>query len=1160
MVNRGAVIVAAVWLVLAASPIMAQGVVTGTITGRVTDTSGGAVAAANVTVTNTATGVVTTAKTGDDGYYFARYLQVGTYTVAAAQSGFQKVVVQDVGVSASSTATVNLQIRVGAVSESVTVSAVGTLLEAQNADRGSTVDTVRLDNFPSQAGNIMGLTFNTAGAQPTSNEKSFTLYDNSGATSISINGGSPSRNGGFATATNLVLVDGVYDRTSYNGAIVPLIASAQSTEELKVVTDPYSAEYGNTTGGAIVSITKSGHNDFHGSAWEDTRATGLSANTFERNLAGLPKLGVHFWQPGGSVGGPIVKNKLFFFFEMQSILSHTPKAFQGQVPTQAQRDGDFSKTFYNNGGQPALQTIYDPWTVGYNAQTGTFTRATPFPGNVIPANRINPVAGAAFWKNIPLPNANGDPITLANNYAPTNNGTARSNLMEYVSRVDYNLNDSNRLTVRYTRNNFTSTDVRFYDSPADLNSGLIRANHNAVAGYTKTLSPTTVLDVRLGFERWYTAAPTSDRCSVSPASLGFSSTFAGQALESCFPVFSFGGGTLGSTWFSGASQGAPNHNPDQVHNLSGTLAKELGRHSVKFGGQVILERYYAQAPGYDAGQFTFAVTGSNLNPQISAPSSGNPVASFLLGVGAGRLDINSQPARQNMMTGLYVQDDIRVTSKLKVNLGLRWDYDSSLTDRYNAITGVFDGAVPSPLAGQVKTAAGGSSCAACANLAGGLTFPGVNGQSRSPYDSTYLNFGPRLGVAYALDSRTVIRAGWGMFYNSVVYDPGSAGFSQTTNSVLYDPSFNPINLINNPFPNGLVKPVGPNLGLLTNVGTAVSFVDPHAREPRSQQFSFDVQREVGWKTLVTAGYVYNGVSRLAVSRNVNALTDAQMLLGPSVLNTKVTNPFAGLVGSAYALNAPTIAASALITPYPQFTAVNENGLPIGDSAYHALQVQLNKRFSDGLSLGIAYTFSKHLGRYAYQNPGDPIGSLQKTFDAYDMPHLLVISEAWEIPVGRGRRFGRSMPRPLDLVLGGWMFNGNIRLESGAPYQLATNAIPVSGVDREAPNQNLNQWVNPAAFTLNTNPYSLIGWSQMFSDLRLPWLHNADLQLEKVYNVTERIQFALVTNWVNAFNHPQFWNGPGACNSPSASCFGKIAGFQGQTNLPRQIQIGGKVTF
>ncbi len=1146
-------------LALVAPSLLGQGIVTGSIAGHVTDPSGAPVAGATITITNSATGVSYSGVTTAEGFYQVRYLPSGKYNVTATQQGFQRSMHPNVLLDAASNLTVNFALALGEVTQSITVSEAGAMVEAQTADRGNVVEAVRLENFPSQTGNIFGLTFNTVGVAPTSSQKSYTLYDNANSSSISINGGQSGAPGSGYGGTNLTLVDGVYDRQSYNGGTVGLIPSSESTSEVKIVTNAYSAEYGNTTGGAIISITKGGTNEYHGTLWDNTRTTGLSANQFERNLAGKPKLGVHFWQPGGAIGGPIKKNKLFFFFEMQSVLSHTPKSYIGQVPTQAQRNGDFSQSFYNLNGQPALQTIYDPFTVAYNAQTGAYSRQ-PFAGNVIPSGRINPVASANFWKNIPLPNSTGDAITLANNYTPTNNGTARASIMEYVSRVDWNINDTNRLFVRHTRNDFHSTDVQFYGTAADVSNGLIRANHNAVVDYTRTISPTTVLDVRTGMERYFTSGLNDRRCDTGPAQLGFSSTFVSQALAPCFPVFGFGGSTLGSTYFSGGGTGAPSVTPDQMNTISGTLSKVWGRHTLKFGGQGVLERYYGATPGSNAGNFSFSPTGTNLNPQVSTPSSGNPVASFLLGVGTASLDLNSQSARQNMMVAFYVQDDINVTRKLKVNLGLRWDWDSSLTDRFNAMTGAFDPTAASPIAAQVKAAAGASNCPACANLVGGLTFPGVNGVSRSPYDSSLTNFGPRLGAAYALNSKTVIRAGWGFFYGAVVYDPGSAGFSQTTTSVLYDPTYNPINLINNPFPNGVVKPVGAGRGLMTNVGTGVSFVAPHTREPRSDQFSFDIQRELGWKMLLNAGYTYNGVSRLGVSRNLDSLSNAQLLQGASVLNPKVTNPFAGLVGGAYALNAATIANSALITPYPQFAGVTETHLPIGDMAYHAFSIQANKRFSDGLSFSIAYTRSKHLGRYTYQNAGDPIDQLQKSIDVFDLPNLLVINQAWELPFGKGKLLGSNMPGWLDRIVGGWMFNGNVRLQSGAPFQLAPNAIPIPGVDPNAPNQNLNQWVNPAAFMLNTNPYSLIGWSQTYTNLRLPWLHNTDLQLEKFVNITERVKFAFVTNWVNAFNHPQFWNGPGACNSPSASCFGKIANYQTQTNLPRQIQIGGKITF
>jgi outer membrane receptor protein involved in Fe transport len=1141
-------------LPLVVSPGFAQGIIAGSIAGRVTDPSGAPVSGAAITVTNTATGVVYSGLTVGEGFYVIRFLPTGSYDVVATHSGFERKVHPNVSVSAGSNPTVNFELTLGTVTQSVTVGETGALVEAQTADRGNVVDTMRLDNLPSQTGNIFGLTFSAVGAQATSAEKSYTLYDNTQSSSVSINGGqSGSTTGGV---TNLVLIDGVDDHPVFYTNIA-LIPSAQSTEEVKIVTSPYSAEYGRTTGGAIISITKSGTNQFHGVAWDNTRFTGLAANQFERNLAGQPRSGVHFWQPGGAIGGPVKKNKLFFFYEMQAVDSHTPKSYIGQVPPQNQRDGDFSNAFYNNGGKPALQVIYDPTTTTFNAQTGQYARQ-PLAGNIVPASRINPVAGKAFWQNIPLPNSNGDPITLANNYTPAH-PTSTAKLMEYVSRVDWNINDTNRIMFRYTRNNLIQSDVAFYPNAAQpLQANLIRANNNAVVDYTRTISPSTVLDVRTGLERWYTSQGSPFRCDETPAQLGFSQLFVSQAVP-CFPVFTFGGSTLGSTFFTGAGTGAGSVSPDQINTISGTLSKTTGRHTLKFGGQGLLERYYGASAGNSAGAFSFSPTYTNLNPQVNTPATGNAVAAFLLGVGQASIDLNSESSRQAKAVGLYVQDDIHLTPKLTANVGLRWDWDSSLTDRYNAMTGAFDPAAVSPLAAQVKNAAGASNCPVCANLVGGLTFPAVNGNSRSPYDSSYRNFGPRLGAAYALDNKTVIRAGWGFFYGAIVFDPGSAGFSQTTNSVLFDSNFLPVNLINNPFPTGLVQPVGAGLGLRTNVGTSVSFVDPHAREPRSQQFSFDLQREVGWKVLLSAGYVYNGVSREPISRNLNALTDAQVLLGSAVLNQKVANPFSGFV-PGFSLNQSTIAYSSLIVRYPQFVNVTENGIPIGNMAYHAMQLQALKRMSSGLSISAAFTWAKHLGRYGYQNPGDPIDSLQKSIDNYDMPFQFAINEAWEIPIGRGRLLGRSMSRWADRLLGGWMINGNIRLQSGAPYPLANNAIPVPGVNPNAPNQSLSQWVNPAAFTLNTNPYSLVGWSQSFTNLRLPWLPNVDLQGEKAIPLTERVRLALVTNWINAFNHPQFFSGPTACSSPSASCFGKIAGYQTQTNYPRQVQVGAKVTF
>ncbi|MCC7496096.1 MAG: carboxypeptidase regulatory-like domain-containing protein [Bryobacterales bacterium] len=1148
------IVLAGSFLLLTTSAF-AQGAAAGSIRGQVTDPSDAAVAGVTITVTNSATGVVYSGATTSDGFYNVRLLPPGTYSVSASATGFQQTVQNNIVVSTASNPTVNLKMQIGALTQTVTVTEQGAMVEAQTADRGNLVDSVRMDNTPSQARNLMGLVYSTAGTIGTSAMKSFTPYDNAGSSTFSINGGQPATT--MNIAPNQMVVDGVDNRTSYNGGFYGLIPTQESVQEMKVITSPYSAEFGRTMGGVINVVTKSGTNEFHGGLFYFARTTGLSANQFERNLARQPKLAVHFHTPGGMIGGPIKKNKLFFFFETQRLHTTSPKSFIGQVPTQLERDGDFRQSFYNNGGQPALQMIYDPWTVSYNTDVaGHFTRQ-PFAGNVIPSSRFNSVA-KNFWQYIPLPNSPGDPITKGNNYTPQGS-TARGDLSEFMSRVDYNINETNMITFRHTRNNFNSYDVPFYPSAADPNAGgspFTRANHNAVVDYTRTLSPTSVFNIKLGLERYFTAGVNPKRPKVTPAQLGFSPTFVSQAYPA-FPFFSFGGGTLGSALFSGAGTGSGNTNPDQINTLDGSWSKTISRHTIKAGAFGRLERYYAINAGFNAGSFGFSGTGTNFDPQVATVTTGNPVASFLLGVGSASIDINAAPARQNLSAGWYVQDDINVTPKLKINLGLRWDWNGAPTDRYNAMTGIFDTTVQSPLAAAVKSAVGAAQCPACSNLRGGLTFPGVNGMPRNVYDSSYRNFQPRLGIAYSLDNKTVIRAGWGLFYGPLAYDPGQAGFSQTTSSVLYDPNLIPINLIDNPFPTGLIPAVGARNGLATNIGTGISFIDPHAREPRSQQFSFDVQREIPWNVLVTAGYVYNGMSRVAVNRSLNSLTVDQLALGASVLNNRVANPFAGLV-PGFGLNQATITYGSLLVPYPQFTGVTEIGSPIGDSAYHGLQIQMTKRFSQGVSYSAGYTVSKHMGRVGYQYPTD--NQLEKLIDIQDVPQVFTFNASWELPFGRGKIVGGNMPAALNYIVGGWKINGMIKIQRGMPYQISPNTIPLAGVNRNAPNQNVNQWVNPAAYVLNTNNYIPRRWSTSFGDLRVPPIHNFDLAVAKDFKITERVNFEFMNNWVNAFNTPQWYSTPGGCASASALCFGRIAGFQTQTNLPRQIQLAGKITF
>ncbi len=1136
------------------SAAFGQGAALGSISGRVTDPSDAAVPEAAVTITNTGTGVSYSAATTVEGYYSVRFLPPGNYSAEVSKAGFQKAVQPGIVLTTASNATIHFTLRLGAVSETVTVTEPVGQIETETADKGALIDNIRMSNTPSQGRNIMGIAWSAAGVTVTTNAKSFTPYDNSGSTSISISGGQPK--------SNEMLIDGVPNRIGNEGGLFGTIPTQETVAEMKVISSAYSAEYGRTTGGVVNVTTRSGGNAYHGETYWYNRNVTMSANTFERNYGRQPRLPVHFDTYGFLVNGPAIKNKLFFSSGWQRLHSGSKKSYIGHVPTELERSGDFSDTWYNKSGQKAQVLIYDPWSITQNPATGRYNRKSFLETtgkNAIPSNRMGPVA-KALWKYIPLPNATGDPITRANNYAPSG-GNARGDLSEYSERVDWNINDNNRLTVRYIRNNYNSYDVEFYPSAADVNTGspFTRANHNAVIDYTRTLSPTSVLNLRTGFQRYLVANRFGKRGEVSARDLGFSSTFVSQAA-SAFPAFSFGGSTLGSSNFTGAGQGAGSITPDQINTVDATWNKMIGAHSLKIGGQGRLERTYALAAGYDAGIFSFSSTATNLDPQVSDPAGGDPVASFLMGVGGASIDLNAAPARQGKSLAFFVQDDIRISRRFKLNLGLRWDWTGPMTDRYNAMTGIFDMGAVSPLADKVKTATGAANCPACASLKGGLTFPGVGGMPRNVFEAARNNFGPRVGFAYAWNNKTAIRGGFGLFYGPIWYDPGQpAGFSQATASVLYDSNLIPINLIDNPFPNGILKPTGSSKGLATNIGTSISYVDPETREPRSYQFSLEVQRELPWGVIVSAGYTFNKNDRLPVDRPLNIIPESLFVQGASVLNRQVDNPFAGLV-PGYSLNQSKIAYQSLQYPYPQFTQVTRRYAPIGDSRYDGVQLQVTKRFSHGLSQSLAYTVSKKLGHYDYQNSFD--GFLEKRVDTYDLPQVLVLNGSWEMPWGRKRSIYTDMPAWLDHIIGGWQINWMIRIQSGKPFQLGSDAIPINGADpNDVPGgQNLDQWINRSAFELNKDPYRPRRWSSITGRLREPPVHSFDLGLMKNFRINDRFTFQLINNWINATNTPQWYGSTGNCNTPSKSCFGQISPFQTQSNLPRQVQIAGRLIF
>lgn len=1186
-------------MLLTAAPLYPQAGANGAISGFVTDPSGASVAGVTVKVTNINTGVSYSAGTTTDGYYTVRFLIPGTYRVEVAQPGFKTEVVNNVVVQTASNPTVDIKLSLGAVAQTVTVTDKTSLVEMQTADGGAVIDTKRVDDIPTMQRNAFSFAYIAPSVIPTSTEKTMTLEDVSKSSSQAINGGEVALTG--FPESNDVLIDGVEDRVNYSTgglSIVGYIPSQDAMGEVKVVNNPFSAEYGRTNGGTFLFSTKSGGNQYHGELFEYNRSHGLSATIFDTNRT-VPNPGkapLLFNTPGGSVGGPLYKKKLFGFFSYEYMDEHAPTLEYGTVPTAAQRQGDFSATMYSKGGVATPITLYNPFSC--TSLTTTCNSETLIPNSNIAAAGLMDPGGIAknLWNYIPLPDATGVAITGAQNFYPAGGVTQVQHTYEMAARVDYNINDANRMTFRAIREYWVSTGTDFYgidNDVAEVAGGSGRANHNDLIDYTHTFSPTSVLDVRVGMERFYQQSPNDVKgCQVSPAKLGFSSTFAAQAAP-CMPVFTFitsaGQGSYlgGSNTFAGAGESGSTLNPDQINTLSGTFFKSMGRHTLKFGGYGYLEREYDEAEGNHAGAFSFSSQYDQLNPAGSTVAGqGDPVAAFEMGVGAVSITVNAWQARQALSAAWFVQDDIKVSRKLTINAGLRWDWDGGITDRFNAITGPFAETAANPIASAVSAnaAASGVTCPGCASLVGGLTFPAVGGLSRSPYDSTFTNYGPRLGAAYAFSPNTVIRAGWGLFYVNYPYDPGNSGFSSTSTANTITPTYYVANLIDNPFPTGLTPATGSSLGLASLLGSAITFVDPHTREPRSQQFNFNVQHQLPRGVLITAGYNYNGVARLPVSLNLNHLTLAQIQEGYTYVNASLTNPFYNVACSTTTLcttslgKNKTVSQTQLLYPYPEFSSVTENDIPIGNSAYHAFGLQVNKRFSDGLSFSAAYTNARHEVRDSYMNPFDT--QLMKEYDGNDLPQFLNFYWVYEMPLGRGKAFASQIPGWANQILGGWQVNGIIRFQSGEPWSFNSNTAPVPGVDPYNSPKTLDQWLNPAAFTNQTytnfcypagsNPATggtaakgncIQEWSTVDGHIRGPGIHNVDLGIFKTFKITERVKFVFMNNWVNAFNSPQFYGNPSSsCATITSSAFGKIAGCTLQTNQPRQIQLAGKIVF
>ena len=1142
--------------ILAGGVLLAQ-LVTASLEGTVFDPAGAVVPGAKVRVVNNSTNLEMRAVADSDGRFsFPSLPPGGPYSVTVEAAGFSTEEMAGITLAVNQAVRIDVKLRVGSATETVKVTAEAPLVESTTAAMGQVINTQSIVNLPLNQRNAYSLVFLAPGVTGSVTNQ----YNSS---NISINGGRP--------GSTDILVDGIPSSPSLANPIegFAVFPSVDSVQEFKVQTNTYSAEFGRSGSGIINLIYKSGTNQFHGSVFEFLRNSDLDANGFFANRNGVPLANFKRNQFGASLGGPVDipklyhgRDKTFFFFAYEGLRQGSANNLNTTVPTAAQRTGDFSKTL-NAAGQ--LVVIYDPTTT-VPAGSG-FTRSA-FPGNSIPANRLDSVA-----KNIvnyyPLPNQAGAANSGTNNYFVASSSVVNTNQID--AKVDQVINEKSRFFARYSRRDLNQPVPPFF--PAEIrvaqnNDAQPQTSNSAALDYTRTLSPTDLLEIRYGFARTKLNF-TSASLGFDPTKLGFPSYIAANADHLLFP------GIAPANYYTlgGAAQGDTRNPGFESHLLGVGNTHILGAHTLRLGWEGRLLRVNDTESGSSTGNFSFAnATTQGPNPNAATATAGNSIASLLLGVGSGSMIISSKDvATQSKYFGAYLQDDWKVSRRLTLNLGLRYDVDIPRTERYNRME-TFDPSAPSPLASRPGLN----------GLTGGVVFVGVNGKNRRQYDPQWSNFGPRLGFAYQVAAKTVIRGGYGLFYAATYRGAnatiGTQGFSAVTNYVGSPDGLTPAVYLSNPFPTGLNRPVGSTQGLLTGIGS--TFANPLQGDnhvPYTQNWDFNIQRQLGGDILVDAAYVGSHGVHLNMGGetdfNLNQLIRRRSHWAPN--SSRACEP----VLRNHHDRSRSRRHDPAEFPAGAVPAIHWRAGQLPNRGLHHLSrvsVEGEKRFSHGLSTLLSYTAQKLIDDYSIiSNVGNNTGGIQNIYDgrnersvsSNDISQRLVISGVYELPFGRGKFIGHNWNRVIDAAVGGWQVNGIATYQTGFPISItAPNNCTNCGNNTLRPNNNgqsaalsgpisarLTKYFDTSVFSQPT-AFTFGNTARTLPDVRGPGQQNIDFSLFKNFRPIERMTVQFRAEAFNLLNQVVF----GMPNGTLANAaFGSITG---QANASRSVQFGLKLLF
>ena len=1155
----------------------------GNIVGRVLDPSGAVIPGAQVVVTSTAMGNKVTLTTNAEGFYRALLLPAGLYQLEVSAQGFKKAVKKDVEVRIADRLEIDVPMEIGASDQSVTVTSEVPLLNAETASLGNVVDSKRVASLPVSYGNPFLLIGLSAGVTFNGGVRNDRPFEPTHIVNFSM--------GGTRGNLNDITIDGAPTTATANAFEVSAayVPPTDIVQEFKVQTATFDAQFGQTQGGVTNISIKSGTNQFHGDVRYQFYRPALWANDWFNNFAGKPKNPFKLDTWGGAVGGPVFipkvyngKNKTFFMFGYEGMRDSRPRHDDttNTIPTPAMHNGDFSALLAGGG---AAYTIYNPYSrTGPNA-AGRYTQ-TPFPENKIAPQYWDPV-GVKLLNFYPMTEKTpGDPVGL-NNYRDNSLAEA-TKYYNFTVRADQIVSDKQRFFVRLSQYIRNSTYNNYFNSEFMGQQFWFYAKAG-MFDHVYTLSPSLILNTRYSYNRFIrgTEMPPG-AVGYDLSKLGFSQQFISQVPKDLARV-----PRVNLTGYIGNGVGGEER-PVNNHTVSATVTKSAGKHSIRSGFEY---RVYQEADHFFGNaqtvQFTFDATytrGPLDNASASPSSIGQSVAALLIGrPGSASISRSADYVEQSGSWGFFVQDDFKVTPKLTLNLGLRYEFETPLHERFNRSTLGFDtsytqdinAAAQAAYAAIYPTITFPELPASALVLKGGMTFAGQNGNSGGLYKTPKNVFMPRFGLSYQLSSNTVIRTGGGMFAGFLGERRGDVyqnGFSQTTNMVqTNDNGLTWLTTIANPFPNGVSEPKGNADGLKTYLGQGFSYFTQDPKIPLTMRWEFGVQHEFKGFVLET-NYVGSKTNHIEITRNINALPRkywSTMQTRDDTWNNYLTatfsNPMYNLVpgNSQGTYTSKTISRQTLLSPYPAFgaNAIN-NQENTGYSWYHSLQISLQKRFSKGYTIQGSYTLSKWMQAVNLLNSVD-LAPIREISDA-DSPHRFNISGVWELPFGKGKALLASGNGFVSRLVGGWQASGIWNFQSGFP--LAWNNV----IDYQDPSlirmplseRTPEHWFNITGIETVSNKQLLSNqlrtWPLRFATLRRQRMNNVDLALIKDTRITEGTTIQFRAEALNACNHPYFPS-PNmtitTARSITDSGFGQISA-SSTDNYARRLQLSLRLNF